>query len=454
MGTLKWLGLACAVVSLTGCLDDSSDGPAVYQPPAAPDVAVAGTQTGFFIDSPVQNVDYRTATHQGVTGSDGSFQYELGETITLSLGDLILGSAKAQTVVTPLELLGTEIDLAELVGELANLSPEQLQAQQGVVNMARLLQSLDKDGNAGNGIVVTNQAKNGAAAGLVFNSDFASFASAANALVQNGGQDNAVGAVIDAEPARQHLASSLACGGDRDYVVNGYGVTVTRDLDDDSETLAVDAVSGSMVVGESRPAPDTVRNELRDCDLYVGADFRLDRDACEVVDGEPRNLANTDIRLVGTVAPNSATLYVYDGKSSADHSYTTLADLDEGTTAYDIPHGYLTAVADTHCAATPVAPGSYHLEGVLSVFKVGVGWQTEELSGDLVVSEDSCSIRSGAGIWGCQVVGNRVFGMDKGADIRGTINKNTVTLVIPYSEAGDDYRFGFLHGERNVTPLQ
>ena len=44
--------------------------------------AVPGTNTGVFLDSAVEGLDYRTATQTGVTGAGGIFRYAEGETVT------------------------------------------------------------------------------------------------------------------------------------------------------------------------------------------------------------------------------------------------------------------------------------------------------------------------------------------------------------------------------------
>lgn len=92
-------------------------------------------QTGKFVDSPVGGLSYRTATRSGQTEADGSFRYLDGEIVTFGFGNLEIGSATGQEFVTPLDLVNTPfVD------------------DDRVVNMARLLQSLDVDFNPANGI--------------------------------------------------------------------------------------------------------------------------------------------------------------------------------------------------------------------------------------------------------------------------------------------------------------
>lgn len=94
--------------------------------------------TGHFIDSPVGGLNYRTHSYKGRTDSSGAFEYFDGETVTLNIGTLELGSTLAQHKISPLDLLGTD-----------NIDDPR------VINMARILQSLDADGDPKRGIEIT-----------------------------------------------------------------------------------------------------------------------------------------------------------------------------------------------------------------------------------------------------------------------------------------------------------
>lgn len=102
---------------------------------------VAGEQlTGYFIDSPVAGLGWTTrldgeVTGTGVTGFNGQFPFRVGEEVTFSLGGLVLGTAAAGSIMSPLALAGVETSNNPFV-----------------INVARLLQTLDADGNPANGI--------------------------------------------------------------------------------------------------------------------------------------------------------------------------------------------------------------------------------------------------------------------------------------------------------------
>jgi len=99
------------------------------------------TLKGVFIDGPVGGINYTTPTVKGVTKADGEFEYQAGETVTFSIGGLMLGSTAGKPVVTPLDI----------VADAKNAS------DQRVVNISVVLQTLDQDGNTANGILITDQ---------------------------------------------------------------------------------------------------------------------------------------------------------------------------------------------------------------------------------------------------------------------------------------------------------
>lgn len=124
---------ATSLIACGGGGSSSSDSPSNPEPTR---------NTGVFIDSAVSNIDYRTETIEGTTSESGEFEYMTGETVTFSLGNLDLPPVTAIKTITPLTLFKTTV----------LTDPE-------VVNLIRLLQSLDKDGNPDNGILITDAAK-------------------------------------------------------------------------------------------------------------------------------------------------------------------------------------------------------------------------------------------------------------------------------------------------------
>jgi hypothetical protein len=103
--------------------------------------ATETVSTGVFIDSAVEGLQYETATQSGTTNSLGEYDYLAGETVTFSIGGIVLGSTIAGPVVTPLSLV-----------------PDATSATNPVVtNIVRLLLSLDSDGDTDNGITISSE---------------------------------------------------------------------------------------------------------------------------------------------------------------------------------------------------------------------------------------------------------------------------------------------------------
>jgi len=158
---------------------------------------------GRLIDAPVEGVSYQSGSLAGITGSSGEFQYEVGNTIRFFIGDIALGRAvRGKSVITPLDL----------VVDGATDTP-------AVINIARLLQSLDSD--PGDGVITipaavraaavrSNVALSSAIEVLDF-SDATAFVNAASHLVAVLTRDYPFTAVlVDADNARTHMIRSIA----------------------------------------------------------------------------------------------------------------------------------------------------------------------------------------------------------------------------------------------------
>jgi len=88
--------------SLFGCGGGSGGGSTV--------TATGSISTGYFIDAPVQGVNYSCGGQAGTTKSDGAFQYETGKGCTFTIGNVTIGtvtSIPTDSKVTPFELVGT-----------------------------------------------------------------------------------------------------------------------------------------------------------------------------------------------------------------------------------------------------------------------------------------------------------------------------------------------------------
>lgn len=191
MKMMSWLAVGMTMFLLTNCGGgggSSDDSPS--------------TRTGYFIDAPVQGLTYSTATQNGTTGANGSFTYMPGETLTFSIGDITLGSAPGASTITPVTLVSN--------GTTSNAK---------VINICRLLQSLDSDTNP-NTITIPTQvltnASSPTAQQFINQLDFANattFDSAAanllSVLTSGVSEYSSAPTLIDKTTAQQHLETSL-----------------------------------------------------------------------------------------------------------------------------------------------------------------------------------------------------------------------------------------------------
>jgi len=145
--------------------------------------------TGFFLPESVANLAYRTSSQSGFTDADGAFNYLAGETVVFSIGNVELPTVQAKSTITPLDLF-----------------PDSAIDHRGVINVSRLLQSLDEDSDPTNGVVLADSAHTLLTVEpLEFES--LSFSEKTIALIE---RSNASGTLlIPASTAIEHLANSL-----------------------------------------------------------------------------------------------------------------------------------------------------------------------------------------------------------------------------------------------------
>jgi hypothetical protein len=101
---------------------------------------MAHPRRGHFIDSPVAGLHAQTPTYEGVTDIDAAFDYFPGELVDLSIGEVYLGTAPADHKISPIDIF-----------EISDTGDNR------VANLARLLQTLDVDGQAQGGINITEE---------------------------------------------------------------------------------------------------------------------------------------------------------------------------------------------------------------------------------------------------------------------------------------------------------
>ncbi|WP_155999854.1 hypothetical protein [Thioalkalivibrio sulfidiphilus] len=178
MNFAKW-GVGAASTALvfgglvTGCGGGSSDGP-------------SGTElsTGVFVDAPVIGLDYSQDGRSGSTDDDGQFFFDpAAGDITFSVGDINIGAVPGASRVTPYDFGDETV----------------------AVNIAQFLQSLDEDGEPGNGIDVSGAAAMLTDLSLEFTLSAEDFEVALQSVMENSGLLATGYSVVDRESAQHAL---------------------------------------------------------------------------------------------------------------------------------------------------------------------------------------------------------------------------------------------------------
>ena len=186
--------LACYLSALfiTGC-GGSGGGGSTTPVTATPTTPVTpAASVGVFLDSAVAGLHYETETQTGVSNSAGEFNYVPGEIITFSIGDVVIGSALAAPVMTPLSLVPGAIDETHPV----------------VINIVRLLLTLDTDGDPNNGIDISTLA-NDAAVGKIIDFEAVDF-EAESGLIDLLRDFNGTPRLVGRDLAQQHFNGTLS----------------------------------------------------------------------------------------------------------------------------------------------------------------------------------------------------------------------------------------------------
>lgn len=148
------------------------------------------TQTGVFVDSPVQGLAWATGGVSGETSPSGQFSFESGAEVQFYVGDILVGSATGATVLTPIDFVAGATD----------------ETDDTVTNICRFLQTLDADQDPSNGILITSQAQT-AAEGLSIN-----FAQSPDDFTNDAG--STIGTItsnplVTAAAAQEHFSGTL-----------------------------------------------------------------------------------------------------------------------------------------------------------------------------------------------------------------------------------------------------
>jgi len=118
-----------ALTILVGCGDSSSDN-------NSSDNSSSGSNgIGHYVDSPVGGVDYLCGNNSGVTDKNGTFKFETNKGCEFKLGNIVLKKVPSDELFDGKTVIENNITIAQV------------------------LQSLDDDGNASNGITIKDDIK-------------------------------------------------------------------------------------------------------------------------------------------------------------------------------------------------------------------------------------------------------------------------------------------------------
>ena len=189
----KYLAILTVAI-LSGCGGGSSSPPPTSNP-----------NTGVFLDSNVEGLDYSTNSINGTTNANGEFEYEDGESVTFSLYGQTLLVVPGYSVLTPFD------------------NPDDTIHNDYTINILRFLQTLDTDGDPTNGITLPSVT---GTMNLNFHqnmSDFENDTDVINFIIAN---TNVSSLTVSAIDAVSHFSTTLASV-TNSYTLNLAGKTAT-----------------------------------------------------------------------------------------------------------------------------------------------------------------------------------------------------------------------------------
>ncbi len=179
------VGIVFLLAICGGCGSDSN--PTDPPPPPA-------TAEGRFVDAVVHGLGYSSGELNGTTDASGTFAYEVGSSVTFSIGAVVVGSVTGAEIISPVDLTG---------GNSAGTE---------TLNIVRFLLMLDSDGDGANGIVISDAVRTVAEGWSQPNFSTAMSAGDLAAIMSDvATADSRVPVLPAAAAARSHLELTLAC---------------------------------------------------------------------------------------------------------------------------------------------------------------------------------------------------------------------------------------------------
>lgn len=139
---------------------------------------------GYYVDSPIEGVEYSCGNQSGITDNNGTFTFEEGEACLFTLGEITL----------------REVNASDLENNMI-LFEENLET-------SRLLQTLDNDGNSSNGIQIAQSVLESIKAGEftqipVTDDDLGAF------FQELEGIEGYEGSLVSLQAAQEHLETTI-----------------------------------------------------------------------------------------------------------------------------------------------------------------------------------------------------------------------------------------------------
>ena len=100
-----WFLLLLLTLLLSGCGQSNLNDSDADSKPISDHVGASTILTGRFLDSAVEGITYTSGSTTGTTHSSGTFQYENGNTVSFSVGDVVIGSGTPAEVMTAVDLV-------------------------------------------------------------------------------------------------------------------------------------------------------------------------------------------------------------------------------------------------------------------------------------------------------------------------------------------------------------
>ncbi|MCU7810682.1 MAG: hypothetical protein KZQ77_05530 [Candidatus Thiodiazotropha sp. (ex Notomyrtea botanica)] len=353
--------------------------------------AAPTTATGVLKDTNVSGVTFASGAQSGITGTDGSFTYEVGQPVGFNLGGVTLGSATGKSVVTPIDL----------VTGGSSTSTE-------VLNLVRFLLMLDTDGDPTNGITISPAVQTVADTWSAVDFTTADLPTALATIISDAATaDGTSHTLPDSTAAQTHLESTLLC-----VRAGGYAGTFAGD-DSGPFGVLVDASTG-LLSGFAYSAFDgllalsgTTAVSFDQSATFISGDVSSGATFSGQFTG-PNQIGGTwDLSFTGESGTFTGSRV--GGAVDATHRFTGSFTTNGGSPV--ISYGLFTFDVDSSDNVTGVAYTVYATDGTLG--------ESAPFTGTLTGSSLAATIMDGSVV---------------DANITGTLNKTTGTVNGTWSD--------------------